>query len=240
MPIEIEIEQTNRSRENMPHVPNAARLIEIANMSQTALTLMTDLGSRERHRPFSDIKRQKQELIRKDYKIVEGEANMFWRLLEQEGFGVIMSSSKGKPEKFVWNYNLKEIAAIALEEKTSDPAVVAVDPVAKNRETAVFPKVIAKVADKPVVSTPRIVTLAKERLAKSEGERISQMATQTFGSAAVAKPVQNNPISLNSTESKTVVVPIRQGEVDIEIKMPSDVTKEEIEMAIRVLIRRMI
>lgn len=220
----------------MPHISNASRLIEIANLSETAKIIMTDLGARTRHRSFSDIKRQKLELIAKDYKVVEADANMFWRLMEQEGFGSLLLSKKGKPERFNWNYNLKEIAAIALEEKVATRKINPVDPVGKVRSTV---KAAAQAKPTFFEQSPRIVGQARELIAKSEGTKINAMSTKPFEGVPMFRAPASSILTGQSVAEKTVAVPIRNGEFDIEIKMPLDVTKAEIEMAVRVIMRRL-
>jgi hypothetical protein len=96
---------------------NGNVLKKIANASHTAEVVMLDMGLRERVRPFSDIHRTRNRLIREGNRIIEDDYKAFWKSLQDAGAGVIVYGRKGQPDRFQWHYSMKKVAEAALEGK---------------------------------------------------------------------------------------------------------------------------
>lgn len=94
---------------------NGTVLKKIANSSHTAEVVMTDMALRERLRPFSDIQRTRNRLVREGEKIIEDDYKAFWKSLQDAGAGVIVYGRKGQPDRFQWHYSMKKVAEAALE-----------------------------------------------------------------------------------------------------------------------------
>lgn len=96
---------------------NGQVLKKIANSNHTAEVVMTDMALRERVRPFSDIHRTRNRLIREGEKIIEDDYKKFWKDLQDSGAGVIVYGRKGNPDRFQWHYSMKKVAEAALDGK---------------------------------------------------------------------------------------------------------------------------
>jgi hypothetical protein len=239
-----------------------AALVATANDSETAMTITMDLADFERIRGFTDIKRQRLELIRKQFKYVDADANRYWRTLEQLGMWSIIFSENSKnvkPIRFLWHYNMKEVVAVALGDKLPDrSSVVEVKPATK---AVTVPK-LPKLADKPSASVQRILKHARqnERLTiskmstdpkrmeiaqpfnkeemKSQSDfkqGMNELRNETRASASYTNEIAPSEM----TGYKTVIVSIRDGEVDIEVKIPSNLTLSEVDTLSKVLRRKL-
>jgi hypothetical protein len=94
---------------------DGVQLKKVAHASHTAEVTITALAIRERLRPFSDITRTKNQLVRNGEKIVEADYMNFWKGLQDAGVGVIVYGRKGKPDRFEWHYSMKKVAKAALD-----------------------------------------------------------------------------------------------------------------------------
>lgn len=94
---------------------NSTVLKKIANSNHTAEVVMTDAAMRERLRPFSDIQRTKNRLIREGERIIDEDYKKFWKDLQDAGVGVIVYGRKGNADRFQWHYSMKKVAEAALE-----------------------------------------------------------------------------------------------------------------------------
>lgn len=119
------------------------KLSQIANASHTAEVVMTQCALRERIRPFTDIHRNKVELIRAGEKIVDSDYNKIWEDLRDAGVGIIVGGTNGKAPRFEWHYSMKKVAEAALVGKNmKTPALKAV-PAPKPEPKLTQPKVPA-------------------------------------------------------------------------------------------------
>jgi hypothetical protein len=101
---------------------NSKTLKDITHKNRTAEVTMTALALRERIRTFSDIPRTRAKLIKEGEKIVEADYIQLWKDLQAAGVGVIVNGQRNRPGRFEWHFSLKDVAAIALEDKTAKAA----------------------------------------------------------------------------------------------------------------------
>lgn len=155
---------------------NGAQLKKIANASHTAEVVMTDMALRERVRPFSDIHRTRNRLIREGEKIIEDDYKAFWKSLQDTGAGVIVYGRKGNPDRFQWHYSMKKVAEAALDGKDLKVSME------KPESPKSAPKAETKVAAKPVQTKEFCVPIRADflidlvipaNLTKAEAEMIS-------------------------------------------------------------------
>lgn len=92
-------------------------LYKLAHASETAENVCLALGTRERVRDFSNINSLKYELRRKGLKIVENDYMKMWKDWQSAGLGAIEFGRGKKQTKFIHFYNMRAIAAAALEGK---------------------------------------------------------------------------------------------------------------------------
>lgn len=94
---------------------NGSKLKQITNASHTAVVTMLLLALRQRARGFSNIPATKEQLLAMNEKVVEEDFQTFWKELQAAGIGSIVYGRRGRPDRFQWHYNLKQIAKIAIE-----------------------------------------------------------------------------------------------------------------------------
>lgn len=83
-------------------------LQEVAQMSEVAKTIFDDLSKRSRFRDETNLVRY-PSLLNLD----QNETMAVFRELERLGVGSIVIGRRGKPTRFVWKYNLKDVANAA-------------------------------------------------------------------------------------------------------------------------------
>jgi hypothetical protein len=108
------------------------QLQTITHANHTSEIIMTGLSMRERARSYLSLNRIKRELLDSGEKIVSEDFKGFWKSLEDAGYGVVVYGRKNRPSRFMWHYNLKEVAKHALSSKDAKP-LVKVEPKAVKR-----------------------------------------------------------------------------------------------------------
>ncbi len=93
---------------------NAASAHNITHSNETALATTEELKSRVRNRRYTNIEKTRKLLVQKQLKIVEGDYVQYWKDMQAAGFGSIIYGRKGNPDRFAWNYNLKDVASAGL------------------------------------------------------------------------------------------------------------------------------
>ncbi len=237
-------------------IPNPQRLKAIAHESETAQVIMMELSDRKRLRNFSDIKRQKLELRRLGFDIVEADFNRFWQTMQAEKYGSIVVDAKGRPATFKWSYSLKDVAQAAMSGEVKPPPGVKV------------PSFVPNTANKD---------LKVSKLSKEEQREIKRQEQEIFKAKALAVieaskndpfngvqlkvPVSESPKSTvkvrkaakqeqeaekapqenhnSSKVERVVMIPLREDYL-IRIALPSDVTKSEVDFLANMLRRSMI
>lgn len=97
---------------------NLESLKTIANTSGTAKAVFNTLSERERYRDELNLRKFKNDLMNKGEKIVQDEFMEIFQLLQDLGVGALIIGRRGKPNRFKWNYNLKEVAKAATSSKS--------------------------------------------------------------------------------------------------------------------------
>lgn len=93
---------------------NVVKASEIAHSNETALATMEELNNRQRNRKFLNIELIHKNLLRKGLKIVDADYMKYWKDMQEAGVGSIVYGRKGNPDRFACNYNLKDVAQVAL------------------------------------------------------------------------------------------------------------------------------
>jgi hypothetical protein len=160
---------------------NGQVLKKIASANPTSETVMLDMGLRERVRPFSDIQRTRNRLIREGHRIIEEDYKAFWKQLQDAGAGVIVYGRKGQPDRFQWHYSMKKVAEAALDGKDLSAEKLVSGKQAAKVEKPIEKKTERKIA-KPVEEREIFIPLRAEYclgfsvprdLTKAEAEMIA-------------------------------------------------------------------
>lgn len=93
------------------------KLKEITNGSNTSVVTMLYLALRQRARNESNVTTTRDQLIRMGEKVVDEDYEKFWKSLEEAGIGSFIVGRRGNPDRFKWNYSLKNVARLAIEGK---------------------------------------------------------------------------------------------------------------------------
>lgn len=104
---------------------NSGTLKTIANSSPTANTIFEALSKRERFRERITLKKFKYDLIKSGQKVVDQEFLDTFKKLEEAGVGSLVKGRGSNPDRFVWNFNLRDVgtAAFATNEKQELPVI---------------------------------------------------------------------------------------------------------------------
>ncbi len=92
---------------------NAGTVKEIAKTSGTAHTVLEACSKRERFRERINLKKFKYDLIKAGYKVVDEEFLETFKQLEAAGVGSLIKGRNGNPDRFAWNFNLRDVGAAA-------------------------------------------------------------------------------------------------------------------------------
>lgn len=88
----------------------------IANESNTSKAVFDTLSKRIRFRRQTNLSKFANLMINKGERIVEEEYIQLFKRLEEAGIGTLVIGRRGKPNRFKWNYNLKDIGRIGMGE----------------------------------------------------------------------------------------------------------------------------
>lgn len=95
-------------------VLDKSRLSTLASSNETAAAIFKDSADRRRIRWVTNLPRYAVKLAHKGFKVVDADYENTWKELEAMGVGVIVRGRNGKPDRFKWNYSLKEIGTGAI------------------------------------------------------------------------------------------------------------------------------
>lgn len=102
-------------------VLDKSRLSTLASSNETAAAIFKDVSERRRIRWVTNLPRYAVKLAHKGFKVVDVDYENTWKELEAMGVGVIVRGRNGKPDRFKWNYSLKEVGTGAIHpEQTGD------------------------------------------------------------------------------------------------------------------------
>lgn len=100
---------------------NTEQLIKIATKNKTSEAIFTSWAVRERNTDEIDVMRTKNVLRGEGFKIVPEELTETLKELERAGFGEFKTDKRGYPNRFRFNYSLKEMGKAALEKFKAAP-----------------------------------------------------------------------------------------------------------------------
>jgi hypothetical protein len=96
----------------------------IANESPTSQAVFDHLASRQRFRVRTNLVKLKYDLIHNGKKVVDNEYLGTFKKLHELGVGNLIVGRRGKPNRFIWNFNLKDIGQAAFNELKDDVRTV--------------------------------------------------------------------------------------------------------------------
>jgi hypothetical protein len=99
---------------------------ELAQTSDTTKTVFNALAKRERFRSSTDLAKFHRALLGEGARIVPVEFLELFKRLHDMKVGTLVFGRRGKPNRFIWNYNFKEVAKAA----TSDMSPKNIKPLA--------------------------------------------------------------------------------------------------------------
>lgn len=113
------------------------QLNQVAESSHTARNVFEDLSKRERFRRETNLINYERKLLNSGKKIIHGEYLQVWKMLQDLGVGSLIIGRNKTPTRFIWNYNLKDVAKSVkykqpLKEETTIPPQASV-PVSSKR-----------------------------------------------------------------------------------------------------------
>lgn len=86
----------------------------VAQETPTAHIVFNSLARRQRFRYETNLNKMKNILLNSGEKIVEDEFRALFRKLQDYGVGAIIYGRGSNPDKFKWNYNLRDLAKAAV------------------------------------------------------------------------------------------------------------------------------
>lgn len=79
----------------------------------TETVVLNALGNRQRMRTQTDLNQFFKGILREHSGLDEKEFLAVFRKLQEQGAGALIIGRKNNPNRFIWNYNLKEVAQAA-------------------------------------------------------------------------------------------------------------------------------
>lgn len=95
---------------------NNETIKQIAHENSTAKTVFQALDKRQRYRKETNLTKLEHSLLNSGEKIVSDEYFDTFKKLESLGIGSLVLGRKGKPNRFIWNYSLKDVAKAAVKD----------------------------------------------------------------------------------------------------------------------------
>jgi hypothetical protein len=92
---------------------NESTVKAVFESTPTAGTIRDVLSERIRFRHQTNLNKFRNDLLSAGHKIVEKEYIETFQKLDQLGVGSLIIGRRGKPNRFLWNYNLKDVAKSA-------------------------------------------------------------------------------------------------------------------------------
>lgn len=89
---------------------------EVAQTTPTSKVVFEALSKRVRFRDQTDLNKFRNDLLGEGQKIVDDEYMETFKKLQQLGVGILKLGRGNKPNRFKWNYNLKQVAKAAFDE----------------------------------------------------------------------------------------------------------------------------
>lgn len=99
---------------------NQEELKNVAALNNTSKVVFDTLSKRVRFRRQTNLTNFHNDLMNKGEKIVESEFMDAFKALQILGVGSLIFGRNGKPNRFKWNYNLKDVAKVALNQDEAE------------------------------------------------------------------------------------------------------------------------
>lgn len=233
-------------------------LYKLGHATETHEAVCYALGTRQRVRDFSNINSLKWELRHEGFKIVEADYMQMWKDWQSAGLGVILLGRGKKQNKFIHYYDMRKIAAAALEGKDVEVEVRNENQKAIIQEanTMQLERVVKSINSQLVkaVDSPAI----QKAIADFEKDKVEERAITPKAVAPKAKPApvtkpkakpltpkaapkelnlhhDNKPLPSPAGVNR-VFINLRPG-FFLDLKLPLDATPAEIELVREALSR---
>lgn len=103
------------------NVTSTQELAKLAKKSNAASAIFDDMANRERFRREYNLKRLHKELSEKSKKPIDDKEFLeTFKALQAAGLGSLIVGRGGKEDRFIWDYNLKDVARCAKGEIQPD------------------------------------------------------------------------------------------------------------------------
>lgn len=97
-------------------------MTEVTVSNPSAAALIAALAKRQRAHAFTDIRRYRAMLRNSGTQLNEHDYIQAWKDLQAAGAGRIVYGRRGKPTKFAWNRNLKDVVKDLVQTKVAPHA----------------------------------------------------------------------------------------------------------------------
>lgn len=94
-------------------------LNQISKANKTAEAIFGIFSERIRFRRVTNLQKLHNDLVNQNKPVDDDDMVQTFKSLEDAGLGALVIGRNGNPSRFVWDYNLKEVAKAALEGKPS-------------------------------------------------------------------------------------------------------------------------
>jgi hypothetical protein len=147
-------------------------MVAIESSKQVTDLVMGILSERQRHRQRTDLKNLYRGAKRVEPKIDEDQFMEVFKKLAASGAGSLIIGRRGNPNRFIWKYNLKDIAEAV---KTSGVSVATFKALGEKPKEIVPPKAkpVKRAAKAPVAVKMKSETKVPVTTRKPRGEPVA-------------------------------------------------------------------
>lgn len=184
-------------------------LTKMAKTNKDALTLFKVLQSRQRMRKVSDVRRLTGLATVLDKTITEARVLKVLKELEKGGIGKVRPGSETNPNRFGWNFNLRQVAEVAL-----------------NGETKHGLKMFGAKKEKKEAAPISEPVTKKSKVIVRKAQPVPQAVVAAPVMAAVAAPVPE--VAATQIPVKAEVVKALAPMISLNIQLPEHTSIDEI------------
>lgn len=187
---------------------------KIAYKNSTSEAVFTLVGTRERARGETDIRRLKSELINEGFQIIPNEFLQTFKDMAAMGIGELQQGS-GKPPRWRWLFNQIEVAKIALANKPPEVQVEGAGLETLKQITKLHEKAAKMPSSRPI-KTPSVKPVNKKLVAKTQ-EPMVHMVVALLDGGRRAK--LETPANLTAVEARLLADTLLKSVVNQQLKI---------------------
>jgi hypothetical protein len=125
-------------------------LVKLAESNNVAKAVFENMAGRRRYRKYTNLRFLRRQLEANGKETIAPEKLMsVFKTLEQMGLGSIVIGRRKNPTKFIWNYNLKDVAQVAAGKKAAGELGPIFATKGRHKQTA------PRIEEKPAESVPQ-------------------------------------------------------------------------------------